>query len=477
MPIPEYSGFYEIIINIYLLFTKYKSPYINPIEIHGILDSSLIKGVKLELFSPEFFSALLAIVVIDLVLAGDNAIVIAMAARNLPAHLQKKAIIWGAIGAIAVRSAMTLVVVYLLKVPGLMLIGGLLLVWIAYRLLNPSGDEEAGDKHASTSFWGAMQTIVIADAVMGLDNVLAVAGASHGSYVLVVLGLLISIPVVIWGSTQILKLVERFPSITFLGAGVLAWTAGKMITTEPIVQGWLASRSSALEYVIQGVVIVGVLLGGFIRSRLALEELIGSASSQSQQVNTFSEITEIAEVPEVQSLNQGGVVMNHILIPVDGSKNSDLAVKHAVNAYGKSSQVHFHLCNVQPGLYRHIGKFLSKKDIQEWHTERAMLAAASAAEYLEKNGQNFSFTYVTGDKGAALLEEAHRLGCERIILGTHKKNSLSRLFENSTTARLLEISDLPVEVVTGDSLPTLERWGIPALGAGAATALMAVVID
>ena len=162
---------------------------------------------------------------------------------------------------------------------------------------------------------------------------------------------------------------------------------------------------------------------------------------------------------------------------MDGSKNSDMAVKHAVKTYGQDPSTHFHLCNVQPTLYRHIGKFLSKQDIQEWHTERAMLAAASAAEYLEKNGINFSFTYVTGDKGAALLEEAHRLGCERIILGTHKKNSLSRLFENSTTARLLEISDLPVEVVTGDSLPTLERWGIPALGAGAATALMAVVID
>jgi YjbE family integral membrane protein len=437
----------------------------------AFLDSPLIEGVKLELFSPEFFSALLAIVVIDLVLAGDNAIVIAMAARNLPAHLQKKAIIWGAVGAIAVRSAMTLVVVYLLKVPGLMLIGGLLLVWIAYKLLIPSHDEDSGGKHASTTFWGAMQTIVIADAVMGLDNVLAVAGASHGSYVLVVLGLLISIPVVIWGSTQILKLVERFPSITFLGAGVLAWTAGKMITTEPIVQGWLESRSSALEYVIQGAVIVGVLLSGFIRSRLALEELIGSSSSEPQQVNAVSEVLEI------QSLHQGGSVMNHILIPVDGSKNSDLAIKHAVNTYGKGSQIHFHLCNVQPTLYRHIGKFLSKQDIKEWYTERAMLAAASAAEYLEKNSINFSFTYVTGDKGVALLEEAHRLGCERIILGTHKKNSLSRLFENSTTARLLEISDLPVEVVTGDSLPTLERWGIPALGAGAATALMAVVID
>jgi predicted tellurium resistance membrane protein TerC len=115
---------------------------------------------------------------------------------------------------------------------------------------------------------------------------------------------------VIWGSTQILKLVERFPSITFLGAGVLAWTAGKMITTEPIVQGWLESRSPALEYVIQGAVIVGVLLSGFIRSRLALEELIGSSSSEPQQVNAVSEVSEI------QSLNQGGSVMNHILIPV-----------------------------------------------------------------------------------------------------------------------------------------------------------------
>jgi YjbE family integral membrane protein len=225
--------------------------------------------MKLELFSPEFFSALLAIIVIDLVLAGDNAIVIAMAARNLPPHLQKKAIVWGAVGAIAVRSAMTLVVVYLLKIPGLMLIGGLLLVWIAYRLLNTS---EGVDEHgqASTTFWGAMKTIVIADAVMGLDNVLAVAGASHGSYVLVVLGLLISIPIVIWGSTQILKLVERFPSVIYVGAAVLAWTAAKMMISEPFSKEWLSSQNPALEYVIQVVVVLGVLISGFIRSRRAL---------------------------------------------------------------------------------------------------------------------------------------------------------------------------------------------------------------
>lgn len=422
----------------------------------------------MELFSPEFFSALLAIVVIDLVLAGDNAIVIAMAARNLPPHLQKKAIVWGAVGAIAVRSAMTLLVVYLLKIPGLMLIGGLLLVWIAYKLLNPAKEEDGAHDHASTSFWGAMKTIVIADAVMGLDNVLAVAGASHGSYVLVVLGLLISIPVVIWGSTQVLKLVERFPSVTYIGAGVLAWTAAKMMTSEPMVRDLALFQNSLVDYVIQVLVIVGVLFGGFIKSRLALEESIAPAEVES--------VASQAQLNE-QSHTLGGSAMNKILIPVDESSNSMLALKHAVNVYGRDPQAHFHICNVQPTLYTHIRKFLNKKTICEWQAERAKMASQSAAQFLEKAGVNFSFTYVTGDKGEALRDEARRLECSRIVIGTAKKNTLSRLFENSTTAKLLEISDIPVEVVTGQSQSTLERWGIPAAGAGAATALLAAVID
>ena len=418
----------------------------------------------MELFSPEFFSALLAIVVIDLVLAGDNAIVIAMAARNLPAHLQKKAIVWGAVGAIAVRSAMTLAVVYLLKIPGLMLIGGLLLVWIAYKLLTPAKDDADGHGNASTSFWGAMKTIVIADAVMGLDNVLAVAGASHGSYVLVVLGLLISIPIVIWGSTQILKLVERYPSITYIGAGVLAWTAAKMMISEPMLKEMQLFQNPAFGYAVQALVIFGVLFGGFMKSRLALEETIAPAVVD-------------PEVSDKQSYNVGEKVMNKVLIPVDDSNNALMALKHAVNMYGNDRQTHFHICNVQPTLYTHIRKFLSKQTINEWQAERAQAAAKSASEFLEKAGANFSFTYVTGDKGEALRDEAQRLECNRIVIGTSKKNTLSRLFENSTTAKLLEISDIPVEVVTGKTLSTLERWGIPALGAGAATALMAAVID
>ena len=129
----------------------------------------------MELLSAEFFSALLAIIIIDLVLAGDNAIVIALAARGLPPELRKKAVIWGTVGAIAVRTALTMVVVWLLKIPGLMLLGGALLVWIAYKLL-ADNEGEGHEVSAAGTFWGAMKTIVVADAVMGLDNVLAVAG-------------------------------------------------------------------------------------------------------------------------------------------------------------------------------------------------------------------------------------------------------------------------------------------------------------
>ena len=220
----------------------------------------------MEFLSTEFFSALAAIVLIDLVLAGDNAIVIALAARNLPKAQQRNAIIWGTVGAIAVRSSLTLVVLWLLDIPGLMLAGGVLLVWIGYRLL-VSDDANHGQEVApAASFWAAMRTIVIADTVMGLDNVLAVAGAAGGSMMLVVLGLLISIPMVVWGSTLILRWIERFPSILYVGGAVLAWTAAKMIVSEAFVAEWLNGRAP-LTFLVYVGVIGGVLGGAWLRNR------------------------------------------------------------------------------------------------------------------------------------------------------------------------------------------------------------------
>jgi YjbE family integral membrane protein len=188
----------------------------------------------MELFSAPWWSALLAIILIDLVLAGDNAIVIALAARNLPPEHQNKAIIWGTVGAIVVRSAMTVGVVWLLKIPGLMLVGGLGLLWIAYKLIADTSDDEH-EGPSATTFWGAMKTIIVADALMGVDNVLGVAGAANGDFTLVVLGLLISIPIVVFGSKLVLRLVERFPVIIQLGAAVLAFTAAQMVINEKLL--------------------------------------------------------------------------------------------------------------------------------------------------------------------------------------------------------------------------------------------------
>jgi len=188
----------------------------------------------MELFSVPWWSALLAIILIDLVLAGDNAIVIALAARNLPPEHQNKAIMWGTVGAIVVRSAMTVGVVWLLKIPGLMLVGGLGLLWIAYKLISDTSEDEHQGAGATT-FWGAMKTIIVADALMGVDNVLGVAGAANGDFTLVVIGLLISIPIVVLGSKLVLRLVEKWPVIIQLGAAVLAFTAAQMIINEKLL--------------------------------------------------------------------------------------------------------------------------------------------------------------------------------------------------------------------------------------------------
>ncbi|MCR8631077.1 TerC family protein [Paenibacillus radicis (ex Xue et al. 2023)] len=220
----------------------------------------------MEWLDATFFTALLSIILIDLVLAGDNAIVIGLAARNLPKEIQKKAIIWGTVGAIGIRVIATLAVVWLLKLPALLLVGGVVLVWIAYKLLVDKKDHNIQAKNA---LWPAIQTIIIADTVMGFDNVVAVAGAagSHdGSFVLVLLGLLISVPIMVWGSTLFIRWMEKFPWIIYLGSGVLAFTAGKMLVGDPLVATWFAANP-VLKWTLVAIVTVGVLLAGIWKKK------------------------------------------------------------------------------------------------------------------------------------------------------------------------------------------------------------------
>jgi len=428
-----------------------------------------------------FLSALLAIVVIDLVLAGDNAIVIALAARSLPPALQKRAILWGAVGAIGVRSLMTVIVVWLLQIPGLLLAGGLALLWIAYRLLLPDGNEAGTHAPTPSTFWGAMRTIVIADAVMGLDNVLAVAGAAHGSYLLVVAGLAISVPIVVWGSTVVLKVVDRFPGIVYLGAGVLVWTAVKMIGGEPLLAPWLAA--TPLLGALLWLAIPLVLGLAFVKNHRRLESRIHARLASPRHAKPIRSSDAVpADVDATSSAaaapnpsTPGELPVLNILVPVDASPNALRAVRHAIAEYRRHHELRVHLLNVQPRLSRHAARFVSRADREGWLRDRADSAMAPAVALLTDAGVPHEKHWATGERVEQICRAATRLDVQRIVMGTARKNSITRMLEDSMTHRLLETTPVPVEVIAGDAVSKWERWGLPAgaLGLGGLLILVA----
>lgn len=222
------------------------------------------------LMTPEFWLALFQIILINIVLSGDNAVVIALASRSLPPAQQKKAILFGSVGAIVLRIVLTFFAVYLLSLPYLKLAGAALLLWIGINLLK--GEDEDTELAGHSSLAAAIKTIIIADLVMSLDNVIGVAAAAKGNIALLVIGLGISIPLIIYGSTLILKLMERFPVIITVGAGLLGWVAGEMSFTDPAIKGWAESHHN-LHFVppIFGALMV-VLVGKWLQNRAGSEE-------------------------------------------------------------------------------------------------------------------------------------------------------------------------------------------------------------
>lgn len=211
----------------------------------------------LEMFNdPGFWTAVVQIILIDLVLSGDNAVVIALACRNLPPEQKKKGIFWGVSGAIGLRVVLTFFAVGLLAFPGLKIVGGLLLLWIGIQLLLPE-DEEGHDIQPANHLFGAIRTIIIADFVMSLDNVVGVAAAAKDNIYLLIFGLLVSIPLIVWSSQLILKLMEKHPWIVIGGAGLLGWVAGDMIVADNFWKEWLATTAPLASHAAP---VAGVLL-------------------------------------------------------------------------------------------------------------------------------------------------------------------------------------------------------------------------
>jgi YjbE family integral membrane protein len=202
----------------------------------------------MDFASPQFWVAVLQIIAIDIVLGGDNAVVIALACRRLPEKQRNLGIFWGVFGAIGLRVLLVFFALNLLAIPFLKIIAALLLLWIGTKLLQPEPHANGHKVDASTTLLGAIRTIIIADAVMSLDNVIAIAGAARDSIGLVVFGLLVSVPIIVLGSKLVMKLMDRFPVTIAIGAGLLGWIAGDMSVTDAASKEWVNTNAAYLHW-------------------------------------------------------------------------------------------------------------------------------------------------------------------------------------------------------------------------------------
>ena len=384
----------------------------------------------MNLASPEFWIALMQIIGVNIVLSGDNAVVIALAARSLPVDQQKRAVAWGSGAAVVMRIVLTIVAVELLRLPYLKLVGAGLLLWIAVQLLIP---EEEGDDNgpATSSMASAIKTILIADLVMSLDNVIAVAAAAKGNIVLLIIGLAISIPLVVFASRLLLVLMDRFPIIITLGAALLGWVAGDMAVTDPVVKDWVDLHAPFLHWVaplVGAVAVIGV--GKWLAARAVAKRT--------------------AEEPPVEAVPASLTDdFRRLLLAVDGSATAEHAAKRvlALRQQLRDRDVQIHVVNVQRPLSGDVSSFVGGKTVEEYHRERSEQALAGIRALFASAGVPIQEHQLVGNPGPTIAKLAHDIGSHVIVMGTHGLESRAGAVIGSVAQSTLEHSGVPVLMV------------------------------
>jgi nucleotide-binding universal stress UspA family protein len=265
----------------------------------------------------------------------------------------------------------------------------------------------------------------------------------------------------VWGSTWLLKWVERHPAIVYFGAGVLLWTAAKMIAAEPLAQE-AASRPVVL-FLLYAIVVGGVLWAGFVRNHRHLESRIHARLAQLAG----------ALSPDPSNPQRGGS-MNSVLVPISDLPNSHHAVHRVVAEFRRNPEMQIHLLNVRRPLSKRVSQLVRRSLRHDYHMERAKLALEPARKILDHNRIPYQVHVLVGDAAELIAEEAKRLRCDRIVMSTARKGSITRLLEDSTTERVLQRTEVPVEMVVGDAISDLERYGVPA--AIGVAALIAMIV-
>ena len=368
----------------------------------------------------ETWVALFQISVINILLSGDNAVVIALACKDLPAKQQKQAFAIGAGGVVILMTALTAGAAYLLTLPYLEVIGSVLLLWIGLKLL--SEDSEEGEVRQSRSFWDAVRTIIIADIVMSLHNVLGMAGAAKGHLGMLVVGMVITIPLILFGSALIMKLMNRFPVFITFGAGLLGWVAGEMAIADPLVEHTVTTRAHYMEFVAPLVGAFLVVVTGHMLARRRRAEQPGAP-----EVEVVAEEGEETEVrPAVRS----------VVFAIQEGSDISSAVDHIVDLCGRRPAVAVHLLCVRHPFPQYVARFIAGSDLAAYHRERGMAVLKAAAERLEARGIQHADHVLVGDKAATIVQFARDRRCDRIVLSKQARGPIAGLVLGTLDAQV-----------------------------------------
>lgn len=381
----------------------------------------------MDITSPQFWVAVLQIIAIDIVLGGDNAVVIALASRRLQEKQRNLAIFWGVFGAIGLRVVLIFFALQLLAIPFLKIVGALLLLWIGVKLLQPEPENGGHEIDASTTLLGAIKTIIIADAVMSLDNVIAIAGAAKDSIGLVVFGLVVSVPIIVWGSKLVMKLMDRFPVTIAIGAGLLGWIAGDMAVTDATTKAWVNANMPLLHWIAPatGALLI-VALGKWLAARTQTQRLV--------------QIVAATVTPE-ERVGAG----LRFLLPVDGSSASNQAIADAIKRFGWYREApEIHLLNVQSPLRGDVSMFIDEENIQQYHQEEGMKALQAARDLLGQAGLACQTHVAVGDPVEMIMRYAAEKQCDQIIIGPHGLGLAQSLLLGSVASKVMQLSTIPV---------------------------------
>lgn len=395
------------------------------------------------LSTPEFWIAVGQIILIDILLGGDNAVVIALACRKLPPKQRTQGILWGTAGAIILRIILIFFALTLLAIPFLKIVGAILLVWIGVKLLVPEHEDGHANIEGSDKLWGAVKTVIIADFVMSVDNVIAIAGAAEASgtghgMALVIFGVLVSIPIIVWGSQMVIKLMDRFPIIITLGGMLLGWIAGTMTVTDPVLVNPQVMpdmpKIEATDFVRYGAGVLGALLvlaiGKFISARK------GKAAAPAASSSTAAAPAGIGR-------------LHRILLAVDGSEAAARATKQVIEMrrdLADPSATHIHLVHVQRPVSGDVSSFVAHKTLDEYYQEQCEAALGPARALLDAAGVPYQAHSRVGTPGETIAKEAADQGSDLIVMGTHGVGMTASLLGSVAQATIGE-ARVPVLLV------------------------------